>query len=615
MAVNIQSSKLDFDNIKNQLKTHFAAKSEFSDFNFEASGISNILDVLAYNTHYNALTANFALNESFLSTAQLRSSVVAHATSLGYNIRSRTASRATVGISVNLLSVINRPNTIALPSGFKFQAAVGDVTYTFQTRQTHYATDDGNGVYTFKDGDGNSNILIYEGTPRTKTFIVGEVGERQLYVIPDQTIDTSTAIVRVFDSVTTSAFTTYANINTATAVTSESTFYQLSESPNGNYELNFGDGISFGRSPSAGNKITVDYLSAEGAAANGAAIFNPAQTISVTSGSTSVNKSVDVVTVSNSNSGAERQSLESIRSNAPIAFATQQRLVTADDYKAVIIQNYSAVTDATAWGGEDNVPPKYGCAYVSLAFQDGTSDDQKQAVKDSIVANITDNLSIMAVDTIFSDPVETFLEVGCTFNFDPSLSGLTVQATEDQVLPLIRQYFDDNLKAFSKVWRRSDLLAIIDDQSEAILNSSIDVKMQQRLVPILNESVSYEIPFPVKIAEPDDVNVIIRSSTFIFNDKPCSIQNTLASNKLQIVDAIGQTIIDNIGSYDPDKGTISLVGFEPQQITTGNDFIKFSAVPANQGTIRPLRNYIINIDNDISFASGIIDRQTLQVSL
>jgi len=615
MAVNIQSSKLDFDNIKNQLKTHFAAKSEFSDFNFEASGISNILDVLAYNTHYNALTANFALNESFLSTAQLRSSVVAHATSLGYNIRSRTASRATVGISVNLLSVINRPNTIALPSGFTFQAAVGDVTYTFQTRQTHYATDDGNGVYTFKDGEGNSNILIYEGTPRIKTFIVGEVGERQLYVIPDQTIDTSTAIVRVYDSVTTSAFTTYANINTATAVTSESTFYQLSESPNGNYELNFGDGISFGRSPSAGNKITVDYLSAEGAVANGAAIFNPAQTIAVPSGSTTVNKSLDVVTVSNSNSGAERQSLESIRSNAPIAFATQQRLVTADDYKAVIIQNYSAVTDATAWGGEDNVPPKYGCAYVSLAFQDGTSDDQKQAVKDSIVANITDNLSIMAVDTIFSDPVETFLEVGCTFNFDPSLSGLTVQATEDQVLPLIRQYFDDNLKAFGKVWRRSDLLAIIDDQSEAILNSSIDVKMQQRLVPILNESISYEIPFPVKIAEPDDVNIIIRSSTFIFNDKPCSIQNTLASNKLQIVDAIGQTIIDNIGSYDPDKGTISLVGFEPQQITTGNNFIKFSAVPANQGTIRPLRNYIINIDNDISFASGIIDRQTLQVSL
>lgn len=615
MAVNIQSSKLDFDNIKNQLKTHFAAKSEFSDFNFEASGISNILDVLAYNTHYNALTANFALNESFLSTAQLRSSVVAHATSLGYNIRSRTASRATVGISVNLLSVINRPNTVALPSGFKFQAAVGDVTYTFQTRQTHYATDDGNGVYTFKDGDGNSNILIYEGTPQTKTFIVGEVGERQLYVIPDQTIDTTTAIVRVFDSVTTSAFTTYANINTASAVTSESTFYQLSESPNGNYELNFGDSISFGRSPSAGNKITVNYLSTEGEVANGAAIFNPAQSIFVESGGTSSPFSVDVVTVSNSNSGAQRQSLESIRSNAPIAFATQQRLVTADDYKAVIIQNYSAVTDATAWGGEDNVPPKYGCAYVSLAFQDGTSDDQKQAVKDSIVANITDNLSIMAVDTIFSDPVETFLEVGCTFNFDPSLSGLTVQATEDQVLPLIRQYFDDNLKAFSKVWRRSDLLAIVDDQSEAILNSSIDVKMQQRLVPILNESVSYEIPFPVKIAEPDDVNVIIRSSTFIFNDKPCSIQNTLASNKLQIVDAIGQTIIDNIGSYNPDKGTISLVGFEPQQITTGSNFIKFSAVPANQGTIRPLRNYIINIDNDISFASGIIDRQTLQVSL
>ena len=615
MAVNIQSSKLDFETIKGQLKTHFASKQEFSDYNFEASGLSNILDVLAYNTHYNALVANFALNESFLSTAQLRSSVVAHATSLGYNIRSQTSSRATVNISVNLLSVINRPSTVALPAGFTFQAAVGDITYTFQTRETYYGSDDGNGIYTFKDGNANPNLIIYEGTSRTKTFIVGEAGERQLYVIPDQTIDTTTAVVRVFDNTSTTAFEAYANISTATAVTSESRFYQLSESPNGNYELNFGDGISFGKSPNAGNKIVVEYLSSEGNLPNGATIFNPAQTITVISGSGTVQKSVDVVTVSNSNSGAERQTLESIRSNAPIAFATQQRLVTADDYKAVIIQNYASVTDATAWGGEDNVPPKYGCAYVSLVFQDGTTEDQQQAVKDSIVANVTDNLSIMSVDTIFSDPVETFLEVGCTFNFDPSLSGLTVQATEDQVFPLIRDYFNRNLKAFGKVWRRSDILAEIDDLSEAILNSSIEVKMQQRLVPVVGQTVSYQLAYPVKIADPDDVNQIVRSSTFIFNDTPCSISNQLNSTKLQIIDATGTVVVDNIGSYDVDKGTIDLTGFTPQQITSGSNFIKFSAVPANQGTIRPLRNYIINIDNDVSFASGNIDRQTLQVSL
>jgi hypothetical protein len=615
MAVNIQSSKLDFENIKNQLKVHMAGKSEFSDYNFDASGLSNILDVLAYNTHYNALIANFALNESFLSTAQLRSSVVAHATSLGYNIRSRTASRGTLQVAVNLLSVVGRPATVALPAGFKFQGAVGDITYTYQTRQTYYATDDGSGVYQFKDGTGNANIVVYEGTPAIKTFLVGEQGERQLYILPDDTIDTTTAIVRVYDNTATSAFITYANISTASAVTGTSTFYQLSEAPNGNYELNFGDGISFGKAPDTGNKIVVDYLSTVGANANGAAIFNPAQSLVVSSSSGNVTKAVDVTTVANSNSGAVRQSLESIRSNAPIAFAAQQRLVTADDYKAIILQNYSAISDASSWGGEDNVPTDYGKVYVSLKFQDGTSEDQKTAVKDSIVSNVTDNLSVMSISTVFNDPINTFLEVGCTFNFDPSLSGLTVQATEDQVSPLITQYFADNLNAFSKVWRRSDLLRIVDDTSPAILNSTITVNMQQRLIPIIGEAHSYGVYFPVEIAEPDDINGIIKSSTFIFQGRACSIKNKLGSSKLQITDSTGAPLVDNAGQFDAKKGLITLTGFAPEQITSGQNFIKLSAVPANQSTIRPLRNYIITLDGDISFTSGAIDRQTLQVSL
>ena len=615
MAVNIQSTRLDFNNIKDQLKTHFAADTEWSDYNFDASGLSNVLDVLAYNTHYNALIANFALNEAFLSTAQLRSSVVAHATSLGYNVRSRSASRATIQISCNLSSYSGRAATIELPSNFRFNAAVGDVTYTFQTREKYYASDDGFGVYQFKTSDGSPNIVIYEGTKTVKNFIVGEKSERQLYIIPDETIDTSTSIVRVYDSPSTSAYTTYQDISTATGVTSESTFYQLSESPNGNYELNFGDGISFGKSPSAGNKVEVDYLSTSGEEANGAAIFNQGQTLLVRVGDYFTTTTLDVTTVANSNSGAPRQTIESIRQNAPIAFATQQRLVTADDYKAVILQNYSSVTDAISWGGEDNVPTRYGSVFVSLNFQDGTSTDQKQAVKDSIIANITDNLAILSVETVFADPIETFLEVQCIFNFDPSLSGLTVQATESQVFPKVVQYFEDNLNSFGKVWRRSELLSIVDDTGPSILNSNINVKMQQRFNPTIDDTRSYEIYFPVEIAEPDDVNTVVTTSTFIFEGKTCSIKNKLGSNKLQVVDTTGSPIVDNIGEYNNKTGLVTLTGFAPEQITSGNTFIKVSATPANQSTIRPLRNYILKLDTDISFASGNIDRQTLQVSL
>ena len=160
MATAIQSTKLDFENIKTSLRQYLAAKDEYKDFNFEAAGVNNILDVLAYNTHFNALTANFALNESFLNTAQLRSSVIAHATTLGYETRSRTASEANVTLSLNLNGVAGRPNVISIPSGFSFTSKVGDKTFTFLTTELHSATDDGLGVYNFLNSEGTTSIKI-----------------------------------------------------------------------------------------------------------------------------------------------------------------------------------------------------------------------------------------------------------------------------------------------------------------------------------------------------------------------------------------------------------------------------------------------------------------------
>ena len=369
MATTVQNTKLDFDNIKNSLKTYFAQQPEFEDYNFEASGLSNILDVLAYNTHYNALTANFALNEAFLSTAQLRSSVVSHAATLGYVPRSRTSSRAEVNLSLNLSGVAGRPGSVVIGAGTTFTADAGDTTYTFRTIEDYTATDDGDGFYQFLNANGESTIQIFEGSEKTKTFYVGEVGERQLYVIQDEAIDTTTAAVYVYDTPSSSNFVTYTPITNAVSVNSLSRYYQISEAPNGFYELNFGDGISFGKSPEAGNKIEVVYLSCVGAAANNASLFSPTNTVSV-AGS---NYALNVTTIANSGVGGARQSIESVRQNAPIAFAAQQRLVTAEDYRAVIQRNYATVTDAIAWGGEDNVPANFGKVYVSLVFEDGTT--------------------------------------------------------------------------------------------------------------------------------------------------------------------------------------------------------------------------------------------------
>src|SRR5210317_1540411 len=170
MATTIQSTDLDFDTIKTRLKDYFKQQKEFADFDFEASGIANILDVLAYNTHFNGLTANFALNESFLNTAQLRSSIVSHADTLGYTPRSITASIAYLNLSLDLSGVDNRPSTITIPRYTQFTSSVAGVSYTFRTILTHTATDDGTGDYEFVTAEGSTSIPVYQGTERTKTF-------------------------------------------------------------------------------------------------------------------------------------------------------------------------------------------------------------------------------------------------------------------------------------------------------------------------------------------------------------------------------------------------------------------------------------------------------------
>lgn len=611
MATTVQNTQLDFEKIKNGLKTFFQEKNEFADFDFEASGLSNVLDVLAYNTHYNALTANFALNESFLTTAQLRSSVVSHAATLGYVPRSRIASRATVNLNVNLSGLLNRPSAVVLEAGTTFTAPVGENTYTFRTLADVTATDNGVGVYNFLNSDGTRDILIYEGAITRKRFIVGEKGERQLYVIQDNSIDTTTADVRVYDTPSSSNYVNYAPITNAVTVNSNSRYFQISEAPNGFYELNFGDGISFGKAPEAGQMIQVQYLSCLGAEANGAAVFSPTSTVTVNN----TQFILQISTVAQSGSGGGRQSIESIRLNAPIAFAAQQRLVTADDYKAVIQRNYPTVTDSIAWGGEDNVPADYGKVYLSLVFEDGTTESQKQAIKDAIVTDVASNLSILSIDTAFQDPVTTFLEIILTFNFDPSLTGQTIKATEGNVFNTLKNYINTELKQFGGVFRRSELLTQIDDISEAILNSKATVKMQQRFIPDLTQSATYNIYFPVEIAAPSPTDHIISSSTFIFNNKVCSIKNALNLTKLQIVDNVGTVEVDNIGSYEALTGTVTITGFLPSSITAGANFLKISCTPANQATIRPLRSYILDIDEGPSFASAQVDRQDTDVVL
>ena len=423
-------------------------------------------------------------------------------------------------------------------------------------------------------------------------------------------MDTTTIRVRVFPTASSTLFDTYTDIKKAVRIENDSTFYQIKEVPNGYYELIFGDGLTTGKAPIAGNKIIVDYLSTQGDAANTANTFTPSSTLTINS----VAYNITTVTESNAAGGAFKESIESIRQNAPIAFTSQRRLVTAEDYKGQILSNFSAyLDDVTSYGGADNVPAIYGRVYVGLKFKNGITDSTQQTVKDQIKTDLTDNMSVMSITTEFVDPITTNLQLSTTFNLDPDLTSSTAQSMQNLVQTRINSFFGTNLQRFNKVFRRSNLLTIIDALDPAILNSKIDVKMIQTFVPTNNVSLGYDIIFPVKLAVPAIDLPVLTSSGFTFNSQQCFLQNKLNSTKIQIVSVDGTVESDNIGTYNQDTGVVSLVGFKPSAID-GN-FISITVTPANQNTIRPLRNYVLDIDQSTSTSRALLDFQNTQVSI
>jgi hypothetical protein len=608
----IQSSQLDFDNIKNSLKTYLAQQPEFTDYNFEASGLSNVLDVLAYNTHLNGLIANFALNEAFLTTAQLRSSVVSHSEALGYTPRSKKAAVANLRLSiVNTNS--GRSSIVTLPAYTKFTTSVNGVSYSFQTISPYTATDNGTGTYVFNTTAGSTNIPVYEGRQTTKTFIVGDQTDNQVYVIPDENIDTSTLDVKVYDTLTGTSYTSYKSIKTAVRIDALSTYYDVHESPNGFCEIHFSDGLTLGLAPVAGNKIVVTYLSTNGAVANTANRFTAVTTVPMDNS----NYTLTVTVQSSAAGGSEKESIESIRQNAPVAFAAQQRLVTALDYKGVIQANYPAITDAIAWGGEDNVPAKYGKTLVSLRFADGVDAGSQQAIKNSIINDVTNNLAIMSIDTEFVDPIVTYLGCQTYFNYNPNKSTISVNIAESQVVAKVQEYFDNFLERFGGTFRRSNILADVDDISDAILDSRMDVTMQRRFTPTLNAATSYSIVYPVAIATPNGSTHTVTSNTFVYNSEVCSIKNRLNSNVLQVVNSTDIVRVDNIGNYNQTTGVISLTGLNISSVVgfTTNPEIRLNVVPANSSTIKPDRNFLLELDLNTSFALGTLDYENTRVSV
>jgi hypothetical protein len=669
MATTIKSTALDFNNIKSNLKTFLANKQEFRDYNFEAAGLSNILDVLAYNTHVNALIANFALNESYLGTAQLRSSVVSLAEGIGYVPDTTTASQAVVRIFLTGHDQL-KDDKISLPGYTTFTTTVDDVSYTFSTIENYEATNDGNDFYEFKTKDGSNNITLYEGTKRTKSFLVGEYEDNPVYVIPDPNLDSTTVTVKVYDSFTSTNFATYNNVINVTSINANSEIYILKESPNGYFELSFGDGKTFGIAPGAGSRIEVEYLSTKGPSANGAISFT--KTEAITFGVTNTfSSAVTTSTVSNSVGGAVKETIESIRKNAPFQYAAQNRMVTAEDYTSLILRRFSTfIKDTNTFGGEDAVPPEYGAVFSSIVFQDDVNAATQAAKKQEIV-DLANQLAITSFKIRFEDPIKTFIEADVFFQFNPRLTDVSENNVTTAIRDEVQSYFNLNTGKFKQSFRRSNMLSLVDDINAAVLSSRSNIRMQRRFTPsspsisntvknltldaegsstisaanitkvvelvvqsrfkdavnhlINNSTVQSKnfngiltdltaagaiktqiIRYPVEIAPVSNNEYIITSNQFTYDGKNCFLRNKLNSADIQIVAAIGNAvIIDNVGNFDPTAGIVTINFFNPASIVGGGSEIKLAAIPANQSAISPVRNELLEYDPTRSLVKSV----------
>ena len=364
MATNpsrLRVTELDFDDIKDNLKTFLKAQSEFRDYDFEGSGMSVLLDILAYNTHYLGFNANMLANEMFLDSSSLRSSAVSHAKMLGYEVSSPRASSAI--ITVNL---ITNDSSKTMPAGTAFSTKVDDTSFQFVTIQDITGVNLGNSVEF-------PQVEIYEGTYVTTKYLVDSSDVDQRYLLVDSSADTNTLTVKVQNSTSDTTSTTFTKATDITQLSSSSNVYYLQEVESGKFEVYFGDG-NVSKSLSDGNIVILQYVVTNKSLANGANSFNATSAID---GVTNINLIVNVP----ARGGAEAESIKSIKLNAPLDYATQGRAVTTDDYKVFVRKLFPNTQAVSVFGGEDgsfdegtgltSSVPQYGKVFISVKTTTG----------------------------------------------------------------------------------------------------------------------------------------------------------------------------------------------------------------------------------------------------
>ena len=475
----IQVASLDFTGIKQNFITYLKSQDTFKDFNFSGSTLSTLLDVLSYNTSYNSFYLNMVANEMFLDSALQRSSVVSHAKMLSYIPKSAIAPVAIISLQFNGVST----STLTIPQYTNFiSGSVDGVNYNYVTIDSTTSSVVG-GVSMF------NNIMLKQGTLSKFTFIVNNTtNPSSTFEIPDPQIDTSTLQVTVNQSSTNSAYQIFNTSSDVLSIKPTDAVYFLQEAINGNYQIYFGDGV-LGKQLTDNSVVNIQYISTSGTSGGGANTFTLMDSVG--------GSSYTLTPIQAATNGQDRETIDSIKFQAPKSFAAQGRAVSKNDYITAIQQNSLGIQfDAVSvWGGEENIPPAYGQVFIALKPKGAY--DLTTTQKKTIISQVLKPISVMTVEPTIVEPDYTYIQLSANVLFQQSQTTSSPSTIQNSVTNALYNYSTTNLNTFNSTFSSNDVLSTISNVDKAIITSDFTINVQKKFYPNLAVPTTYTLYYGV----------------------------------------------------------------------------------------------------------------------
>ena len=601
MAVNtdLVVAGLDFDVIRTNLRNYIASKPEFSDYDFADSAMGTLLDLLAYNTYYNAFYANMTLNESFIDTAQRYDSVVSHAKALGYTPISARSASANVQLIFTSSTSNSTFRAITVPKNTRFATIVNGTSYQFVTPQTYTITANSSGGFA-------DYIRIVEGLPLTHRFLFDRTSNTS-FVLPNQSIDTSSITVAVTQGGNTQTYTLADDIN---QIDDTSQVFFVEADRDQKYKVAFGDGV-IGNQPATGSVVGISYRVCNGTKPNGA------NTFTLTNTTIDGQSGVNIIPIGRASGGAEIEGIESVRFNAPRAYETQNRSVTTQDYKNILLRDNPDIAAISVWGGEENDPPIYGKVFVCAKPKTGISFSLNR--KNEIKANVL-KYNVQSVDVEIADPTYLYIVPLINVRYDTKLTTLTPGELASAVANRVISFESEYLSRFDRSFRFSRFLDYIDKTNDAIVASSADIRLKKTFSPSITNVGSYTLNFNNGIQRLGVKELIsgvsrhpgygcLTSSTFTYANKTSYFDdNGFGVVRIYYPDLAGRLgrVYTNYstGTVDYDNGIVQINNFLPSEVV--GDQLSVVVAPLSPN-IKPIRNQILLMSQSVV---NIIDDST-----